>query len=32
MIRKISNALGRAWRIWRGNQAPGRFIKKSYSN
>ncbi len=32
MMQKISNALGRAWRIWRGNNAPGRFIKKSFSN
>jgi poly(hydroxyalkanoate) depolymerase family esterase len=32
MIKKISNALGRAWRIARGNKAPGRFIKKSFTN
>jgi poly(hydroxyalkanoate) depolymerase family esterase len=32
MMQKISNALGRAWRIWRGNNAPGRFIKKSFGN
>lgn len=32
MIQKISAALARAWRIWRGSNAPGRFIKRSYSN
>src|SRR5918992_1307813 len=32
MIKKIPAALARAWRIWRGNNAPGRFIKRSYSN
>jgi len=32
VIKKISGLLARAWRIWRGNKAPGRFIKRSYSN
>jgi poly(hydroxyalkanoate) depolymerase family esterase len=32
MIKNIPAALARAWRIWRGNNAPGRFIKRSYSN
>jgi poly(hydroxyalkanoate) depolymerase family esterase len=31
-MKKISEALARVWRIWRGNNAPGRFIKRSYSN
>ena len=32
MIKKIGSALARAWRVWRGNKAPGRFIKRSYAN
>src|SRR6185503_3348355 len=31
-MKKISAALARAWRIWRGNNAPGRFIKRTYAN
>jgi poly(hydroxyalkanoate) depolymerase family esterase len=29
---KASAGLNRAWRIWRGNNAPGRFIKRTYTN
>jgi poly(hydroxyalkanoate) depolymerase family esterase len=32
MIKKLSGALGRAWRALRGSKAPGRFIKRTYSN
>jgi poly(hydroxyalkanoate) depolymerase family esterase len=32
MIQKISSVLARAWRVWRGNNAPGRFIKRTYGN
>ena len=32
MIKKIGSALARTWRVWRGNNAPGRFIKRSYAN
>jgi poly(hydroxyalkanoate) depolymerase family esterase len=32
VIKKIGSALARAWRVWRGNNAPGRFIKRSYAN
>ena len=31
-MKKIGSALARAWRVWRGNNAPGRFIKRSYAN
>jgi poly(hydroxyalkanoate) depolymerase family esterase len=31
-MKKIATAFARAWRLWRGNNAPGRFIKRSYGN
>ena len=32
ILQKISTGLSRAWRSFRGNRAPGRFIKRSYGN
>jgi poly(hydroxyalkanoate) depolymerase family esterase len=32
MIKNLSTAFSRAWRSLRGNNAPGRFIKRAYSN
>jgi poly(hydroxyalkanoate) depolymerase family esterase len=32
MLKKLSAALGRAWRTFRGNKAPGRFLKRTYAN
>jgi len=31
-MNKLAAVLARAWRIWRGNNAPGRFIKRTYGN
>jgi poly(hydroxyalkanoate) depolymerase family esterase len=32
MLKTLSAALGHAWRVLRGNKAPGRFIKRTYAN
>ena len=32
MLKRLTNALARTWRIWRGNNAPGRFIRRTYGN
>jgi len=32
MLKKLVAALVRAWRVWRGNNAPGRFIRRTYGN
>jgi poly(hydroxyalkanoate) depolymerase family esterase len=32
MLKKIFAALVRAWRVWRGSNAPGRFIRRTYGN